>query len=188
MSTDYIQATNFIELIQSFKNKIFGYNYVLINDIRDIIINHLNAMILEGQYLDDHQFFDDEEHNLKEFCLYEIKELVPDLLYPHYEKLQKELTKSHSNLLNYVNDLNKISLYRAYNEFEGNPFEIYCQTLAEFILEDLEGTQDDYIYEQKIKAVQKIKTGFLNAYYSPNTELGIKRFDRKRKELFEDSI
>ncbi len=180
-----IQSTNFIHLIQSFKNKIFDYNYVLIRDIRDILINHFKLMIREGQFFDDNQFFDDEQHNLKEFIFYEIRELIPDLLYPHYERLQKELIKSHSNLLNYVNDLNKISRYDAYNEFDGNPFEIYCQTLAEFIMEDLEGTQDDFIYEQKIKAVQKIETGFLNAYYSPKTELGIKRFDRKREELFE---
>jgi hypothetical protein len=139
----YIQATNFIELIQSFKNKIFGYNYVLINDIRDIIINHLNAMIREGEFLDN------EQHNLKEFCFYDMKELIPDLLHPHFERLQKELIKSHSNLLNYVNDLNKASNYDIYNQFDGNPFEIYCQTLAEFIMEDLEGTQEE-LFEDSI--------------------------------------
>ena len=42
----------------------------------------------------------------------------------------------------------------------------------------------DGLKEQKLKAVQKIETGFLNAYYSPRTELGIKRFNKKRDELF----
>ena len=179
-----IQSTNFIQLIESFKYSIFDYNYVLLEDIREILINHFKDLVREGLFFDEYQFIDDEKHNLKEFIFYDIKELIPDLLKGQYERLQEKLTDSHSNLFNYVNDLNIISKSDAYNEFEGNPFQLYCQCVADFIMIELEGTQDYIIQEQKLKAVQKIETGFLNAYYSPRTELGIKRFNRERDELF----
>ena len=145
----------------------------------------MKGMVQEGLFFDDYQFVDNDENNFKEFIFYDVKELIPDLLNGHYERLQKKLTDSHSDLFNYVNDLNMISKYPAYNEFDGNPFQLYCQSVADFIMEELEGTQDCVIQEQKLKAVQKIETGFLNAYYSPRTELGIKRFNKKRDELFE---
>ncbi len=179
-----IQSTNFIQLIQSFKYEIFDYNYVLLEDIREILINHFKGMVKEGLFFDEYQFLDNEKNNFKEFIFYDIKELIPDLLNGHYERLQEKLTDSHSNLFNYVNDLNMISKTDAYNEFEGNPFQLYCKCVADFIMIELEGTQDCFIQEQKLKAVQKIETEFLNAYYSPRTEIGIRRFNKEREELF----
>ena len=96
------------------------------------------------------------------------------------------MKQNSSYLFNFVDDLESVSYYDNYEEYEGSPLDKYIMTVGEFMLENFEIIQDDYIRDLKKNIVGTIENGYLNALYSPYTDLGIKRFDKERNELFDE--
>lgn len=184
-------STNFITLLTKFKNVDLDENYTLQNEIKAYIFTYLEKCIkdLDDTMNLDFNFFQILHYdNLYAFSFCNIKEVLPEIFDNEIiAELKNDLKQNNSYLFNFVDDLEIVSDYENFEEYEGyGPLEKYIMTVGEFMLENFETIQDEYIKDLKKNIVRTIENGYLNALYSPYTDLGIKRFDKERKELFDE--
>tara|TARA_R110002111_G_scaffold236316_1_gene297524 strand:- start:276 stop:821 length:546 start_codon:yes stop_codon:yes gene_type:complete len=178
------QTINYIKLLKLFQgSNTDGSTYLLEDDIKEEVIallkEHINNMLSSG----DTWAFTDHIHI---FDIDQIKIDLPDMFEHACKRLEILLGKSKIPALAFMIDLNDISQYDAFREFDDNmtPFEKYCMTIAEFWLDAFESLQEQYLIDRDKNAADLIATSYLESIYSPHTMLGRKRFDKERDALF----
>jgi hypothetical protein len=180
-------STNFMELIQLFKKSSYNNDsnhLVLFQECKKIIMDSLKCDIQYIQYINYSSFVLDRFGNYK-FDIESLKNQIQSLTEYHFKELKNILKK---DAIKYIDDLEEVSQYPDFNDSTLSPLENYISTLFNFIIEDIEYTQDNYFINLYSKNTQKIQTIYLDSYYSPITKLGIRRFDRERMELFGEDL
>lgn len=180
------QSINYAKLLNSFKHsEKEGPSYLLENEIKEEVlkmVRHYTFEMLGNPNNND--FFFHECSGL--FDIDQIKLDIPDFFDFPIHTLKMKLKKSQLSAFDFMHDLNNLSQYDAYKEFDDDftAFEKYCYTIAEFWLDELESIQDKYLIERDKIAAKFIAVSYLQSIYSPHTMLGRKRFDKERDALF----
>tara|TARA_R110000824_G_scaffold9715_6_gene43062 strand:- start:1527 stop:2075 length:549 start_codon:yes stop_codon:yes gene_type:complete len=179
------QSINYIQLLKRFKDsKKDGGTFLLENEIKEEVLTLLKGYIKEAlttnsyiRVLCDHtQLFDIEQ----------VKIDLNEAFHPAIKRLETKLMKLKISAFSFMLDLNDLSQYDAFIEFDDDltPFEKYCLTIAEFWLDAIDFKQGYFLREREQNAASIIETSYLKSIYSPYTVLGIKRFDKEREALF----
>jgi len=71
---------------------------------------------------------------------------------------------------------------------ETKPFDKYIFILNQLIIDEIEDRQTEYIIKLQKDKARFIADKYLEVKYSPYTKLGKDRFDRERKELFQEQF
>ena len=179
------QSINYAKLFNQFNHsKMEGNTYLLQNEIKEELMKLLKeyiwgALLTRG----DMWAFTDHTHI---FDIDQIKVDLPDMFELTCQRLETKLKESKISAWDFMKDLNDLSEYDAFQEFDDNltPFEKYCLTIAEFWLDELESVQGQYLNDRDKDAADLIASSYLESIYSPHTMLGRKRFDKERDALF----
>ena len=178
-----MNSINYAKLLQYFQHsQKEGDSYLLEDEIKGDVMKMLRRytyQMLENPNGND--YFFDHTHI---FDIDQIKLELPEYLNIPIEKLESKLL--HINCRDFMKDLNDLSQYDAFREFDDDftPFQKYCYTIAEFWLDEFESIQDQYIINRDKNASELIASSYLESIYSPHTMLGRKRFDKERDALF----
>lgn len=175
---------NYVKLLKLFQDsKMDGSTYLLEDDIKEELFTLLKTVLIKMLKDDDKWAFD---HYSGVFDIDQIKIDLPNMFKPACERLEIKLMKLKLSAYTFILDLNDVSQYDAYQEFDDdmNPFYKYCLTIAEFWLDELESVQEQYLIDRDQNAADLIAMYYLESIYSPYTVLGIKRFDKEREALF----
>jgi hypothetical protein len=177
-------SINYVKLLKLFQDsKMDGSTYLLEDDIKEEVVTLLKTLLGNMLKDDDNWAFD---HYSGIFDIDQIKIDLPNMFELACQRLETKLINLRLSAYTFILDLNDVSQYDAYKEFDDdmNPFYKYCLTIAEFWLDELENVQGQYLIDRDQNAADLIAMYYLESIYSPYTVLGIKRFDKERKELF----
>ena len=178
------QSINYIQLFKRFEaSKKDGGTYLLENEIKEEVLTLLKGYIRDalttnsdmGVICDHNQIFDIDQ----------VKMDLTDTFYEPIRRLESKLSELNIRAYSFILDLNDLSQYDAYQEFDDDldPFSKYCLTIAEFWLDAMDIKQSYFLEDRDQKAADLIGTYYLESIYSPYTVLGIKRFNKEREAL-----
>tara|TARA_R110000824_G_scaffold394914_1_gene595077 strand:- start:1927 stop:2475 length:549 start_codon:yes stop_codon:yes gene_type:complete len=176
---------NYAKLLQYFQHsQKEGDSYLLEDEIKGDVMKMLRHYTAEMLKNGNDLFFHQWGENNYTFDIDQIKLELPEYLYRPIEQLESKLL--HLNCRDFMKDLNDLSQYDAFREYDDDiePFTKYVCTIAEFWLDEFESIQDQYIINRDKNASELIASSYLESIYSPHTMLGRKRFDKERDALF----
>jgi len=179
------QSINYAKLLNCFAHsEKAGLTYLLENEIKEEVMILLKGYIKDALLTNTDMGVICDHTQL--FCIESVKIEMNDAFHSALKRLEILLGKSKTPALAFMIDLNDLSQYQAYKEYDEDftPFEKYCLTIAEFWLHEFETTQANFLEEREENAVELISTAYLESIYSPHTMLGRKRFDKERNALF----
>tara|TARA_R110002020_G_scaffold148504_1_gene324343 strand:+ start:423 stop:971 length:549 start_codon:yes stop_codon:yes gene_type:complete len=179
------QSINYAKLFNQFNHsKMEGNTYLLQNEIKEELMKLLKEYIW-GALLTNTDMGVLCDHT-QLFWINSVKIEMNDGFHSALKRLEIKLKKSNISAFDFMTDLNDLSQYDAFKEFDDDftPFEKYCMTIAEFWLDELEKVQRQYLIDREKDAADLIASYYLESIYSPHTMLGRKRFDKERDALF----
>ena len=180
------QSINYIQLFKRFEDsKKDGGTFLLENEIKEEVLTLLKGYIRDALITNIPDIGVICDHN-QVFNIDNVKLELTDTFHPALKRLETKLMKLKISAFAFMLDLNDLSQYDAFIEFDNDftPFEKYCLTIAEFWLDAMDIKQSYFLEDRDQKAADLIGTYYLESIYSPYTVLGIKRFNKEREALF----
>lgn len=151
-----------------------------------------------GVWYGENELEDREENNDENYNgLINIK-VLRDVLYDmDCNCLDREEYIEGKDPIKLLNDIQKIVSVKArgnwydimeyqFQQVDASPFGTYLFKLGHLILDEMEDRQTEYIIQLQKDKAKFISDKYLEAKYSPYTKLGRDRFDKERKELFQE--
>tara|TARA_R100000935_G_C2760562_1_gene133433 strand:+ start:38 stop:586 length:549 start_codon:yes stop_codon:yes gene_type:complete len=182
-----MSSTNLIQLFQLFKKSSYNTDsnhLILFQECKKIIMDSIKCDIEYTQHNNYDSFLIDRYGNYRLDIEY-LKEQITPLTEYHFKELKNILKK---DAIKYIDDLEEVSKYPDFEDSSLTPLENYITTLFYFIIEDIEYSQDRYFINLYSSNSDILQSYFLDSYYSPRTEIGIRRFEKERMELFGEEL